>query len=525
MLNVLSRPIVPMFVRTPIIVEIEGSATYWQSPYDPGALTHYEVTFPAGGAVTGDTFTLIANGKMLEVFFTTFNSGDGRRIIQNAGAAPTNTYLNTVVVPELKKNYLITEAGITFNVFGNILQIFAPFAMNMSIVGTITSGSVMLMDVGSPTIQYPKYAIFLRAEIDDMASPTPNVIDTIESSLVPTIGGNWSAVFDLAPKLAPYVNPKVPTWKASTPIARPDNNRNVTVKFTEGFSIQQDGSEFGYRALQKIAPFQIWAGGLSWVRFPGYEIYSVSAVVRFFTWQPANKRTDKKAHEYLLFYCFADNTAYAMGVITYEDGGIDNVTYPPLAGFPIVKGKFYMLNVSYEKIVVPTMTAGKKVKSWTLNLYDENGDRIGIEEDQSYWIDNRNCLAERHYFLYENSLGGFDTLVCTQYATHGIRVEKEQFAGFFDLDYTKYDAPEKVIINNAAKRIKVGTGIVSLEEIKYLQEIFISRKVYYCDYEKRTYTPVVIAENSVELYRDKEVYSLTFAVDFLTPATQYNNAI
>jgi hypothetical protein len=298
--------------------------------------------------------------------------------------------------------------------------------------------------------------------------------------------------------------------------------RGVNVFFTDGFATELSGSDYRYRAQQAIERFLCVYGGVSWQYFPTRETFFTTMMARWFTSSPNPKRTDKRAHEFLTFYAIEANTLYLKGTITYKNGDTINVTYSPSSGIDVEANQFYTVDVSYHRIVVPVLPPAKEVASWSVYLLTGDGDLAGPEEPKIYKIDDANCLAPRHYLLFGNSIGGWDTLVCTQYATHGLSANRSILKTVIPKDYTANDAPETVFITQTNKSIKLGTGFVQKDEIVYLQDLLISDQVYYCDYDSVAYVPVRITDNNIQQYQEGDLYALVFSIEFLVPANQFN---
>jgi hypothetical protein len=172
--------------------------------------------------------------------------------------------------------------------------------------------------------------------------------------------------------------------------------------------------------------------------FNGYQ----AANLPFLTWEPTTKKVLPDQPEYLFFMVPRANVAAFRyrARLTWADG---STTTEVLADrTDLLRYEVFCLPAGPEQLALPSREAlaGQLVVRYTLDVLDEAG--APLSEVRTYLLDRRPAPVRR-YFLYANSLGGWNTLVCRgraarELATKTSASENARAAGYDPLrgDYT-----------------------------------------------------------------------------------------
>jgi hypothetical protein len=232
---------------------------------------------------------------------------------------------------------------------------------------------------------------------------------------------------------------------------------------------------------------------------------------------------------YSFFYAPPTITAQLKGRIRYTDGTFLNVVY---STYTFIRYYEYIIPTGYSQLNVGGFAPSKVVDTWIVFLYAISiyGSPIVISPVQTYKMAS-NCAKDREmFFLFENSLGCFDTLRTTTNPEIGIRINLEEFSKQNTWRYKTEEGERKVNTLTAAKRIKVSTGWVSIEYIKYLREFLTSPQIYHCEYDNTgsepngKYLPVVINSQTFSLYKNEaQLYALEFEFEYQFNVDKFAN--
>ncbi|MDQ6479796.1 DUF5977 domain-containing protein [Dyadobacter sp. LHD-138] len=199
---------------------------------------------------------------------------------------------------------------------------------------------------------------------------------------------------------------------------------------------------------------------------------------KFLTWQPDGKlvRTDQPERLYFLTnftpsprslnlrarVYYADNSAE-----TFTAKTVDNVT--PMT--------VYSVPVGYSELNLQART--KPVTWYEVWLSNENGEQVS--ETRFYRID-RFAYESVKYIVFQNSLGGYDTLRCVGSASESVSINRQILERFTDYDYLP--TVSEVLINNVTgeRQITVNVGNwLNANHREYLEDLALSEEFYIVD--------------------------------------------
>ncbi|MDR1198702.1 MAG: hypothetical protein LBK94_06775 [Prevotellaceae bacterium] len=175
----------------------------------------------------------------------------------------------------------------------------------------------------------------------------------------------------------------------------------------------------------------------------------------FLTWQPREKKITRNQPEFLTYH--ATQASFLFITAYYETGmklGIGSVA--------MTAGNVYTVNIgSMLKSLPKTLVAVEAV------VYATGFPSNKISKYQYYSIAEE--LPDDRYFLFENSLGGIDTVRCTG----EIKSEPEftrEAALMGDTELTFFTEKKDAVTQN--------TGNIKRSEAAWLHDFFISKKTY-----------------------------------------------
>lgn len=139
--------------------------------------------------------------------------------------------------------------------------------------------------------------------------------------------------------------------------------------------------------------FKVLKGGVAKTNFALEADYAVTFCnTRFLTWQPAIKQVSSFAYQYLTYYCTVNTTLKYM---VYPDTALYTL--------PMLAGKMYRLNIG---ALAYTETGVNRILVWA-----ERAGGVKSNEQEYQLVSPRSESTD--VFLFENSLGGIDTVEFT----------------------------------------------------------------------------------------------------------------
>lgn len=121
-------------------------------------------------------------------------------------------------------------------------------------------------------------------------------------------------------------------------------------------------------------------------------------------------------------------------------------------------------------------TQAKQVKSYSLYLTNASGGAV-ISDVHTYNLRRRGSSIDR-YYVFENSLGGFDTLHTTGEATYKLPTTKLRARKFVSPFFGRLDQTTEVYEVETTGTVEQEIGFKSKAEQYWLRDIFLSRWAY-----------------------------------------------
>ena len=165
-----------------------------------------------------------------------------------------------------------------------------------------------------------------------------------------------------------------------------------------------------------------------------------------------------------------------------------------------------MVEAGYDQLGLGAIPTSSPIVSWEMQLLDASNNNL--YKPRKYKVKEQPFLYLR-YFIFQNSLGGVDTLRCTGKLTKVQKVERTKSRR--PREYS-FQMPERLLISTVTDEemlYEISTGHITKAYADYLQELMRSEYVF--EYRNGAYFPVQIEQGSLQLFtEDSGMYSLSF---------------
>jgi len=387
---------------------------------------------------------------------------------------------------------------------------------NISHSGSVINYNVFSSVSGVDAVRKENYKV-----LADVHLYTDDGVEIVKMQQVPA--SDNTVYFDLKDILLAHV---------SRAMDLPDYNQDDITELTNRMKkyFVRYGVQYGNpvmpRLITQSPDFTAMLGGLDAKMHKVYDenfLYRwctdpVSGPRRFLTWCPNEKVININQIEFL-YIKISDKIGSVVNLRTdiyYKNGS---------SALALDTGISHTIATDYHKLLcIP-------VSAYILNFNDDdvayydvylNVDDVQYTEKRRYVADTR-CYYSEHYFLFQNSIGGMDTLRTTGDVIEGVRVTRENFESEnnrYDYDYAAGQLKNYNI--ESRRRLKVSTGYCSREYIRYLvNELLMSEAVYEmtageADGGEDTWlNPVVVDSNSIEYLTNlRDQFAVTFEVSY-----------
>ena len=127
-------------------------------------------------------------------------------------------------------------------------------------------------------------------------------------------------------------------------------------------------------------------------------------------------------------------------------------------------------------------------------------------------LTSKNTCA-KYAIYYLNPLGGWDQLLIEGKVVKTIKVENKTFKINFDNNTNEFQ--NKHYLKNLTTSYKLTTGYLTDEQAKLMPNLIETTKAYLCELDTKTYIPVLINNNSVDIktYRNQGRKLFTYTID------------
>lgn len=491
-----------------------------------GTLSTLVIQFNAG-LDNGDYFTLSYSTTSLRFNVRDILIGDGNEIISKN---PGETLENWVykVARDLKKNYYLLNF---FNVsaFENKIQIIArntgsKYNLTLTIPESIDPNDMFELSntAGNDQSVRLDLAVVVQSMIQNTGNSQPEFGQIIEQFYNPDLAGK--AYFTINDLIASFLESSFS--KVSSPGLPVRRNENILRRYylylTESY-----GTPPQYQSMLMSDVFFVVNGTIpvhhqNTFRFTSFMDWMIQDR-KFLTHHPKEKKVLPTQFEKLFFIYtayvipadleiflrmklyFSDTTSSAN--IDFQNG---------LTG--ISEGEVIEVDCGYTQLGIDILTQnypGKVLSYYTLQLMSQSmlTGTIPVSEIRTYYPDTDYYEFSRQ-FIFRNSLGGFDTLLCTTKSSLETEIQKSISEFDEPLMDEGIKASKKEFNIQPSLLANHTTGYFTLDQVNWLQDFFISDLIYEIQDEK--FTPCRITSTNLSLMDEMEsMNSIEFQVEYL----------
>ena len=239
---------------------------------------------------------------------------------------------------------------------------------------------------------------------------------------------------------------------------------------------------------------------------------------KFLTWQPDAKlvRTDQPERLYFLTNFTPTPRSLQLRVrVCYSDNSFATNTAMSVAN--VTPMTVYCLPVGFDELNLGARA--KRVVWYEVWLCNENTEVVS--ERRLYRVD-RSIVESVKYIVFQNSLGGYDTLRCIGSSSQSVTVQRQILERFTDYDYLP--TVSEVLINSVTgeRQVTVNVGNwLNAEYREYLEELLLSEDFYIVDGEEF----IPLSPNFAQLVTDSVAewpISRSFSFTYANPIGGYS---
>lgn len=223
-------------------------------------------------------------------------------------------------------------------------------------------------------------------------------------------------------------------------------------------------------------------GGISELEYARGNFFGLHFANKpFYTWQPAEKYVAPDQPEYLLFVVNSfDYTQFDVVVTLYylaADGSESSSEHVIFTRDNVTKYEPYLFPVGPDQLNLLDYQCAES--GLTLDRYEvfcRSGATI-VSEVRTYILDYSKNIYRR-YFLYQNSLGGWDTLVTTGKKEEELSIDTESQERYLPPNHSPLEQPSRVVQRTAEPEVSISTGYQSKAMMQALQDFLLAREIY-----------------------------------------------
>lgn len=477
----------------------------------------------------GDTMTVSwtdRDGVDQSVTMTCKTNPDesGYQFHDNDAGLSLSDYFQNILIPDWERNYLFArdfEFEYTTFVDGGvdhyIVRLKSRWNGDLGITNDSSSGVDDSVTNGSAPSYLTNYRILVDVYQEDVydSDEYHPLLASLEKLPVQD-GSSASATFFIHELLQnDKLEPELPDYGQTSFKEGSRALKRFFLKYAERY-----GDPAQVKKYSKSTVAVALRGKLEFPEHDGINTFSNNfRGSRFLTRQPDPKSVTPDQKEFLYWISAGGQTVSTINMelaatLYFDDNS--NATYI-IDSVPMSENKLYYVPAGFKQLNLDQQNASKKVVRYELYLKEQNVSGT-ISPKRTYIVDRSFHPNERH-FLFENMLGGFDTLRTTGRQTDTFDVEKSIEKR--PVDHQPDKEQGYYFVNKARGRnsYEVSTGYKSKEYLDYLRECLKSGHVYLiqednylANYEQGgLFVPVIIEPDSFELYTDEDgIHALTF---------------
>lgn len=258
----------------------------------------------------------------------------------------------------------------------------------------------------------------------------------------------------------------------------------------------------------------------------------------FYTWQPRSKTIYPDQPEYLTFVVNSfDYTAFEVLARLYyiaEDGTETSQEITLFTQSDVKKYEVYCFPVGPNQLYLSGYNCQQldRYMIYCQSAGPPGGENV-VSEEREYILDYRANPYSR-YFLFQNSLGGWDTLVTSGRAEQRVSITTQALQRYLPPEHSPLEPESDILSRTATPETRLSAGYQSREMMQAAQDFLVSKMVYLVGGVRlrrmgvrlRRITPIEIDVRSVTVDdEDENLQSFSFSYqpprfDRYTPALE-----
>jgi hypothetical protein len=315
------------------------------------------------------------------------------------------------------------------------------------------------------------------------------------------VNPSGDAVFDIHNLFADRIYPEF-TWPEKTSLTfmdlRPHSSAEYRILYYE-----QYGNPVIPGSLEQSDSFYALIGGVSKLQEAIYNRQNSSFWAKltynmyFLTWQPKTKNVSINQVEKLFFLAQSEMTHVSYRISFYFLDGTSQLSVAFTAiDLPPDKGVI-------ELTVSPAIIKGSASNPDLIDYYQVwlEYQSVRISEIRTYHIDYAPYENPR-YFLFLNSLGGYDTLRTTGNQEDTLEYSRISINKILAVNFTELDHEAAINSVSESMTYKANTGWRTREEISWLRDFFLSKQIFLINVNKLV--PIIVTTTQARHRTDQE---------------------
>lgn len=506
MLTIVEQPKAINFSKNPITLEVEA-AKIWQIEAQ-GKQANTQLSFAnLSDIVIGSYINIKWNNK--EIRFYAVDSVDANNVNDEFEAYNNQPSFVQLLADFLSRNWEVRHAmsiqyspilgnWLTFNMLGEPCD-------NLTITTNIANATI---NNQQGVIPMPLADYFIIAKVFVGQTALNNFESVADIEIQPSDKTPFTASLYIEQLLNDTFDPQPPTVTTWT---------NVPIKeFFIRFTDKRHGLG---RHIFETQKYLVLRGGILWWNFPSnileYPFGDFFNSLRVLSHQPSVKYSVPNAQEY--FYILAHETIDGVSVsveATWQNGTktVHNQNIPPLQSRHL-----YVFPCGFNALNITNGTL--KIRSWTVKLKVRFTDFLGQQsildfpQKQTYEVPYA-CSETPTIFIFENTLGGFDTLVCTEGVQRGGKVQQEVSVTNVNGVWSP-NGNVSLFRKETIPMYKIGTGWLDTAHILWVQQEFLrSENVWQLMPDGRRLRVIVKTDNIPPIFLREDIHRIEFEYQY-----------
>jgi hypothetical protein len=499
------------FQKTPPAVATKGNPIRFSLSSDNylssnGTKPTNRLIFTASGQ-EGNTLTLFWADKSVIITCDPNPDNSGNQIPDNTLYPSLQDWIEACATA-MALNYYFSSDFIVSSAAGQIVFSSRKYGSEYLMTWTNTWSDpqpMLSLSGGVPRTQHLFFKVGIIVELFDGSSYLPLAEELL------SVNDSGEVTFDIHRIFADNLYPefKFPEASDNLIINRPNSCRPYRVKAYERY-----GEDLTCYKMIESSQFHVLNAGVSFIQEAIYNRQESSFWAKltyrnyFLTWQPLAKTIDRYQTEKLYFLVQETIPSLSLkAFIRYNNGteSLEGGIIIDTVNSPVTKSVYEFI-LTLDVLQLSNYDQPGYIKNYDIWLEDNEGNQIS--EIRTYSLDTQTHENVR-YFLFLNSLGGYDTLRITGDQEDSLEYAKTSVTKILGDSFTEKDhsiSVEKVTEQN---RYSANTGWKSREDISWIRDFFLSTQVFLIN--GRKLIPVKINTTSALQRKDKsELYNISF---------------